>query len=198
MFVKICGLTTDEAVSAALEAGADAIGFVFAPSVRRLEPKTAAQLAEQARGRALCIAVTKQPSTAEVETILDIFAPDWLQTDHVDAPQLSGRARAQWLPVYRENDTLPDSLPAQLLFEGATSGSGRVADWKKAREAAARSRIVLAGGLAPHNVAEAIRTVRPWGVDVSSGVEFEPGKKSSQKIHQFVSAARAAFKELSA
>ena len=198
MFVKICGLTTEEGVAAALDAGADAIGFVFAPSVRQVTPVIAAQLANPARGRALCVAVTKQPSSTDVETMLEVFAPDWLQTDHVDGACLSVRAQQRLLPVYRENEALPAQLPERLLFEGATSGAGRVADWKIARELAVRSRILLAGGLAPDNVAKAIRAVRPWGVDVSSGVESAPGKKSPQRIYEFVSAARAAFKELSA
>ena len=192
MFVKICGLTTAEGVAAALEAGADALGFVFAPSLRRVTPDAAAALAAPARGRALCIAVTLHPSADEVEGILDVFGPDLLQTDLVDAAVLSPRARVRLLPVLREGGALPEVLPARVLYEGAVSGTGRTADWAHAHAVARRTEVLLAGGLNPDNVAEAIRTVRPWGVDVSSGVESSPGVKSPAKISSFVAAARTA------
>jgi len=171
MFVKICGLSTPEGVDAALAAGADAIGFVFAPSVRRVTPMEAAALAAPARGRALCVAVTLHPTSAEVEEILDIFSPDLMQTDIEDAAVFSHRARARLLPVLREGATLPEQLPK-------------------------RTDVLLAGGLNPDNVADAIRIVRPWGVDVSSGVESTPGTKLSSKITDFVAAARAAAAQL--
>ena len=192
MFVKICGLTSPEGVAAALDAGADALGFVFAPSVRRVAPAAAAALAAPARGRALCVAVTLHPTSEEVETILDVFAPDLLQTDLADATALSPLARARLLPVLREGAVLPVPLPARVLYEGAMSGTGRTADWALAHAVARQTDVLLAGGLNPDNVAEAIRTVRPWGVDVSSGVESAPGFKSSSKISAFVAAARAA------
>lgn len=192
MFVKICGLTTPEGVAAALDAGADALGFVFAPSVRRVAPAAAAALAAPARGRAMCVAVTLHPTADEVETILDVFAPDLLQTDLADTATLSPRARTRLLPVLREGAALPGPLPARVLYEGAVSGTGRTADWALAHAVARQTEVLLAGGLNPDNVAEAIRTVRPWGVDVSSGVESAPGVKSSSKISAFVAAARAA------
>jgi phosphoribosylanthranilate isomerase len=197
MFIKICGLTDEDAVTAALEAGADALGFVFAPSVRRVSPQQAAQLAQPARGRALCVAVMKQPTRTAVEEVLAIFAPDWLQLDHGDAASLPVTAPHRLLPVYREHEPLPEILPETLLFEGRLSGTGRTADWELARRAATRTRVVLAGGLTADNVAAAIRSVRPWGVDVSSGVESAPGKKSTQRIHHFVAAARTVFRESS-
>lgn len=195
MFVKICGLTTPEGVAAALDAGADALGFVFAPSVRRVTPTAAAALAAPARGRAMCIAVTLHPTAEEVEEILDVFAPDLLQTDLADAAVLSPRARARLLPVLREGAALPVPLPARVLYEGAVSGTGRTADWALAHAVARRTEALLAGGLNPDNVAEAIRNVRPWGVDVSSGVESAPGVKSPTKISAFLAAARAAAVE---
>ena len=196
MFVKICGLSTPEGVDAALAAGADAIGFVFAPSVRRVTPMEAAALAAPARGRALCVAVTLHPTSAEVEEILDIFSPDLMQTDIEDAAVFSHRARARLLPVLREGATLPEQLPERVLYEGALSGTGRTADWARAHALAKRTEVLLAGGLNPYNVDDAIRIVRPWGVDVSSGVESTPGTKSLSKIYDFVAAARAAAAQL--
>lgn len=195
MFVKVCGLTTPEAVGAALEAGVDAVGFVFAPSVRRVTPAAAAALAAPARGRAFCVAVTLHPTAAEVEEILEVFAPDLLQTDLEDAAALSPRARARLLPVLRETAPLPAELPPRLLYEGAVSGAGRTADWTRAASVARRTELLLAGGLNADNVAAAIRAVRPFGVDVSSGVESSPGVKSPVKIAGFVAAARAAARD---
>lgn len=197
-WIKICGLTSSEAVAAALEAGADALGFVFAPSVRRLSPVTAKQLAIPVRGRVPCIAVMQHPTLAEVEDVLSIFGPDLLQTDHADADTLPAAARSRWLPVYRESEPAPTTPPARLLFEGKTSGSGRTADWDAARALAMRTELLLAGGLNADNVAAAIRHVRPFGVDVSSGVESAPGIKSVQRIYEFVRVARTTFGELTA
>jgi phosphoribosylanthranilate isomerase len=202
MWIKICGMTSTEAVSAALEAGVDAIGFVFAPSARRLEPAAAAQLAAPARGRALCVAVTLHPQHSLLEEILTVFQPDLLQTDAADLLALPTLAQAQvaagalqLLPVFRGAAELPDPLPTRLLFEGPASGTGQVSDWSRAAQLAMRTELVLAGGLGAANVAAAIRAVRPWGVDCSSGVEASPGVKSRAKIMEFVQAARAAFRE---
>ncbi|MFM7395582.1 MAG: phosphoribosylanthranilate isomerase [Gammaproteobacteria bacterium] len=197
MFVKICGLSSAEAVAAAVEAGADAVGFVIAPSTRQVSVHTAARLAEPARGKAWCIAVTRHPNASQVEEILDVFAPDLLQTDQNDLAALPERARDRMLAVYRENEQIPEKLPPCILFEGAQSGVGQTANWALAQTLALRTRLLLAGGLDVQNVAAAIRRVRPWGVDVSSGVESAPGIKSPQKIHEFVKAANAAFGELS-
>ena len=87
------------------------------------------------------------------------------------------------------------ALPRRVLFEGPVSGSGRTTDWQQAAELARRAEVILAGGLHAANVGDAIRQVRPFGVDVSSGVEASPGTKSIQKIEQFVAAARAAAME---
>ncbi len=197
-WVKVCGLTTAEAVSAALEAGVDAIGFVFAESARRVEPERACRLAEPARGRVRCVAVTKHPDAALLERIERDFAPDMLQSDLEDFARLRPGSRAERLPVLRAGRPLPDPLPARLLFEGPISGMGRVGDWDEAARLAGMAELVLAGGLRPENVRAAIRHVRPYGVDVSSGVEVEPGVKSPQRIHDFVREARAAFRELNA
>ena len=98
--------------------------------------------------------------------------------------------------MLREGATLPGRLPERVLYEGALSGTGRTADWARAHALAKRTEVLLAGGLNPDNVADAIRIVRPWGVDVSSGVESTPGTKSSSKITDFVAAARAAAAQL--
>jgi len=198
MWLKICGMTSSDAVAAALAAGVDAIGFVFAPSVRRVTPAQAAQFAAAARGRVSCVAVTLHPEQALVDEIIDIFKPDVIQTDIDDFGHLQLPPMLPRLPVIRAAAALSvcAPLPARILFEGPRSGAGEPGDWQQAALLAAATRVVLAGGLNAGNVAAAIRTVRPFGVDTSSGVEAARGQKSPEKILQFVAAARAAFGEI--
>lgn len=200
MWVKICGMTDERAVSAALAAGADAIGFVFAPSVRRVTTQRACELAQPARGRAAIVAVFVKPEATELATVMREFDPDILQFDHEALADTAVHAISTGhtvLPVLREGRELPAPLPNRALFEGAVSGTGRTADWDAARSLATRMELMLAGGLNPDNVAAAIRAVRPFGVDVSSGVESAPGVKSGDKIFEFVRAARDAARESS-
>ena len=193
MWLKICGMTSADAVTAALQARVDAIGFVFSPSVRRLEPEQAAQLAAPARGHVSLIAVTVHPDQQLVDEILRVFQPDVLQTDLQDFDVLTLPDTLARLPVLRAGVGSGAALPRRMLFEGARSGSGEAADWNTASRLARMSELILAGGLNAHNVAAAIRAVRPHGVDVSSGVESAPGRKSAQLVAEFVEAARAAF-----
>jgi phosphoribosylanthranilate isomerase len=189
MWVKICGMTTPAAVAAALEAGADAIGFVFAESVRRVTPQVAAQLATAARGRVRCVAVIRHATQQECDSILAEFAPDVLQAELSDLARLALPRGLEVLAVVRAGAEPPDP-PARVIFEGPVSGTGVPCDWTRARAFAQRTQLVLAGGLNARNVAAAIREVRPFGVDVSSGVEEKPGIKSALEIVRFVQAAR--------
>lgn len=191
VFVKICGLTSPEGVAAAVEAGADAVGFVFSPSPRQVTPAAARQLAAALPRGVKRVAVFRHPPPGGIARVLEEFAADWVQSDAVD---LSGTdlGGADALPVFRSGAPLPPLLPELMLYEGADSGTGRVADWDEAAELAPRTRIVLAGGLGPENVGEALARVGPWGVDVSSGVESAPGVKDPARIAAFVAAVRAA------
>ncbi|HEV7137224.1 MAG TPA: phosphoribosylanthranilate isomerase [Steroidobacteraceae bacterium] len=200
MWIKICGITTPEAVAAALAARVDAIGFVFADSPRQLTLEDAVALAEPARGRVRCVAVTRQPSQRHLEGVLAKFRPDVLQTDAEDLRVLRLPKQLELLPVYRGCDPAqgtsrvpPGLLPARLLFEGLISGTGTPCDWTAAQRVARRTQLVLAGGLDADNVGSAIATVRPFGVDVSSGVEERPGVKSPAEVARFAAAARNAF-----
>lgn len=205
-WVKVCGITTAEAVEAAAEAGVDAIGFVFAPSPRRVNAKRAAELALPVRQRLTCVAVMQHPSQSEVDEVVREFHPHLLQTDFADFAALRLPQRVSRLPVLRaapsgtaaRDSSAPTEYPPRLLYEGARSGSGEVSDWRQAADIARHTRLVLAGGLHAGNVAEAIRLVRPFGVDASSGLELRPGVKDTGKIAAFVRAARAAFGEIDA
>jgi phosphoribosylanthranilate isomerase len=190
LWIKICGMTTPEAVAASLDERVDAIGFVFAKSVRQLTPAKAANLAAPARGRLLCTAVTRHPTQQEIDEIIEVFRPDLLQTDAEDLPALQLPRQLEVLPVFR-NWAGAQHLPPRLLFEGLVSGSGATCDWESARHVARKSQLILAGGLNAANVAAAIAEVCPFGVDVSSGVEERPGIKSRAAIARFVSATRS-------
>jgi phosphoribosylanthranilate isomerase len=193
MWIKICGITTAAAVAAALEARVDAIGFVFAQSARRLSAQRAHELAAPARGRVRCVAVTRHPTQPALDEILAAFKPDILQTDAGDLLRLRVPAVLELLPVMRAGEPLPEKLPQRILFEGPVSGTGIAADWQAAQGFAGRTQVVLAGGLNSDNVAAAIAAVRPFGVDVSSGVEERIGIKSPLAITQFVMSVRAAL-----
>ncbi|HEY4749417.1 MAG TPA: phosphoribosylanthranilate isomerase [Steroidobacteraceae bacterium] len=192
MWIKICGMTSAQAVSAALAACVDAIGFVFASSVRRISPQQAATLARSVRGRLPCVAVMRHPTQAELDEVVRVFSPDLLQTDSVDFGTLRLPVGLGRLPVVRQAEPLPGTLPARVLFEGPASGSGERCDWGSAKVLARRTELVLAGGLNAANVAAALAAVQPFGVDVSSGVEERPGVKSAEAIIKFVAAVRAA------
>jgi phosphoribosylanthranilate isomerase len=196
MWIKICGMTTPEAVEAALEARADAIGFVFSTSPRRLAPAAAARLAAPARGRLCCVAVTQRLVQRDLEEILAAFEPDALQTDAEDLTRLKIPRSLVSLPVLRAGRALPEHLPPRVLYEGPVSGVGVPCDWSSARDLATRTELVLAGGLTQHNVGAAVESVRPFGVDVSSGVEEWLGRKSPEKVTRFVEAARQAFQRV--
>jgi phosphoribosylanthranilate isomerase len=195
-FVKICGMTDTRAVQAALAAGADAIGFVFAQSVRRVTAEQAVEMALPARGRALCVAVTQHPDAAQLEQIFKVFEPDVLQTDREDFAGIVLPAGVQSWPLrgaQPEQSLAALGRGQRVLFEGQRSGSGEVSDWSVAQVLSGQCELILAGGLAPANVEQAIARVRPFGVDVSSGVEEAPGCKSPALIESFVSRARQAF-----
>ena len=132
MWLKICGITTTDAIDAALAARVDAIGFIFSPSVRRLEPAQAAQLAAHARGRVSLIAVTMHPAQALIDEIIRVVKPDLLQTDLRDFDGLRLPQTLARLPVLRAGIASAAALPERMLFEGARSGSGETADWDTA------------------------------------------------------------------
>jgi phosphoribosylanthranilate isomerase len=208
MWIKICGMTTPEGVATALAARVDAIGFVFADSPRQLTFEDAVALAAPARGRVRCVAVTRHPSQRHVDDVLAVFRPDVLQTDAEDLRVLTLPRQLELLPVFRgwasrvdkiagsdwgRREPAPGARPSRVLFEGPVSGSGTPCDWTTAQRLARRTQLVLAGGLDADNVGTAISAVRPFGVDVSSGVEERPGVKSPIEVARFAAAARSAF-----
>lgn len=199
MFVKICGLRTTEDVAAAVDAGADAVGFVFHPkSVRDTTPALAAAASSEVPGNIKRVAVMRHPSNADWQQVLSGFGPDVLQTDAEDFASLDVPGHVECWPVYRQENGEKNRVTGttNYVYEGAQSGAGETVDWERAAEVANVGKMILAGGLCVSNVAEAIATVRPFGVDVSSGVESAPGLKDATLIEEFVTAAKAAGRNL--
>jgi phosphoribosylanthranilate isomerase len=212
--VKICGLRTVEHALAAVEAGADMLGFIFAPSRRQIGPQDVAAIGRAARAAAAIgrrvdlVGVFVNEAPERMLAIAGECGLDALQLsgdeDRSVREHLGGRLL---IKVVRLNHTegelgwlaLPETSPVRFLVDahipGSYGGAGVVADWELAAALARQHPIVLAGGLTPDNVGAAIRQVRPWGVDVSSGVETD-GIKDSAKIRAFVAAARACDQQL--
>jgi phosphoribosylanthranilate isomerase len=208
--VKICGLSDEEGVDAALHAAADFVGFVFfAASPRNVALDRAAALAARARGRAQIVALTVDANDSLLSDVAATLRPDLLQLHGKESPErvaairaLTGAGIMKAISVSAASDL--DGHAAyvgaeRLLFDtkapaGASrpGGHGISFDWAVLRGFVARKPWLLAGGLTPANVAEAIAATGAPGVDVSSGVERAPGKKDPALIHAFVEAVRAA------
>jgi phosphoribosylanthranilate isomerase len=205
--VKICGITSLEDALAALDAGADMLGFNFyEPSPRYLTPRACAQIQGALRSRGRPAVTVGVFVNAECDYICEI-----LDDCGLDLAQLSGDEPADLLAALGERafkalrPASPEAAQAGILAYGCASrpapaflldasrpgqygGSGQVADWDLARALSVRHPFLLAGGLRPENVAAAVRRVRPWGVDVASGVEAQPGRKDPAALNAFVSA----------
>lgn len=193
--IKICGLRSAADVAVAISAGANAVGFVFTESVRQVTPAQASIASAAIAAGILRVAVMRHPSQEQCQQVIDEFSPDVVQTDAEDFAALTLPEHIERWPVFREGGPAVDTSET-YLYEGPRSGSGETVDWSRAAEVARHGRMMLAGGLAEDNVRTALHTVRPWGVDVSSGVESLPGYKDHDLIKRFISAVRAAEKEL--
>jgi len=210
LLVKICGLSTAASVDAAIEAGADMVGFVFfAKSPRHVSIAKAAELANRARGHAAIVALTVDADEAALADIVGSLRPDLLQLHGRESPERLAQLRKTFgvplmkaIGVERREDlaaakayTTADRFlvdakpPADAVLPG---GNGLPFDWTMLEGFVAGAPIMLSGGLDPGNVGEAIRVAQPSGVDVSSGVESSPGLKDEARIVAFIRAARLA------
>lgn len=200
--VKICGLTTPYDALRCIEAGADAIGLNFWPgSPRCVDIPTARSIVEVAGDHAQMVGVFVDFSLDRVQEILHQTRIDWAQLHGDEPPEFltellptaykairvkSGSAIALARSYPGEHILLDASVP------GMPGGTGRTFDWTIAAEVAEERKVTLAGGLTPDNVAEAVRAVRPFRVDVASGVESALGRKDAELVRRFVEAAKAA------
>lgn len=207
MFVKICGITREDDALLAVAMGADAVGFIFAPSKRQVAPGIARDIARRLPPEILTVGVFRDEARSRVVEILN--------TTGLRAAQLHGRESVEdtaWIAARVPNviKTFGATDPALsratqfaapvIMIDSPGGGSGEVFDWSLATANRPRGkRLLLAGGLNPANVAAAVEEVRPWGVDVASGVESdrgEPGQKDARKVKAFVENAKAAGEAL--
>jgi len=203
VFVKICGITNEDDALLAVALGADALGFVFAPSRRQVTVEQVRDITKRLPREVMTVGVFRDDKPAHV---VDVTARIGLH-----AVQLHGReptSEVQWIrertrfviqaftagdPALKAAANSPADV---ILVDSPEPGSGRVFDWRLAEGAPSGVRVLLAGGLTPHNVGDAIALVRPWGVDVASGVEAAAGLKDPRKLRQFIEAAREAARKL--
>lgn len=204
MFVKICGVTSEEDALLAVGMGADALGFNFVPgSTRQIRPAVARDIARRLPGGVLTVGIFRGELR---ETVVDVVHQAGLQ-----AAQLHGRESAEdsrWvaervpylIKAFTAGDSAIDDLEQYgakaVLVDAPEPGSGEVFDWSVLDGRERGRPLILAGGLTPANVGRAVKSVRPWGVDVASGVEMSPGVKDPVKVREFIVAAREAWSGL--
>lgn len=201
MEVKICGVRDDVTARVAIEAGATAIGFVFADSPRRIEPAEAARIAASFPPAVAGVAVFRNAVAAEVLRVLEEFPADVVQVEDGSGAKTAVSRGVRLLEVLHDGPDLLEFSSAgrygPVLLEAAgRGGRGIRPDWSRASRMARRRALVLAGGLTPANVTAAIRCVRPAAVDVSSGVESRPGIKDAGMIRAFITAALTAGSDI--
>ena len=192
--VKICGITCKEDAEAAVRFGADAIGFVFADSPRKITPVVAKDIISSLPPFIATVAVFVNENEKEVRRIADFCGISILQFHGDETPsycnkfprvikafRIKGREDIEKIREYNVSAWLLDTY-----CEGKYGGTGVPFDWDIARELTKEGRVILSGGLTPENVAGAIKAVSPYAVDVSSGVQEYPGKKDHKKIKKFI------------
>jgi phosphoribosylanthranilate isomerase len=199
VFVKICGITNEEDALLAVALGADAVGFVFAPSPRQLAAKQAYDIASRLPPEVLTVGVFRDEHPERVIEIIDAAGLKAAQLHGHETPEVTLAVRRgvrfiiKAFPAGSEAlRQLHEHRADVVLLDSTTPGSGRMFDWSLAEGVPEGTKVLLAGGLTPENVALAVQRVNPWGVDVSTGVEREPGRKDAVKMRAFIAAARGA------
>lgn len=212
IWVKVCGITTLEDARAALDAGVDAIGLNFVPASKRfIEPRAARDLVRQlGQAATTWVGVVADESPERLRELRDEVGLDWLQLHGRETPNdleqvLPGAFKAvtigdasdvAFAETFGGDRVLVDARPPRPTSGASESlvlgGSGHTFDWSLVSDFVRRRRTILAGGLNPDNVAEAVTFLAPWGVDVASGVESAPGRKDALAMRRFVERARAA------
>jgi phosphoribosylanthranilate isomerase len=202
VFVKICGITNESDALMAVAMGADAVGFVFAPSTRQLALTQAREIARRLPPEIVTVGVFRDEAPQRVVEMVNSAGLRGAQLHGHESP-----AEARWvrgrvpfvIKAFAAGDRQlekADEYPVDaLLLDGATPGSGQVFDWSLVESMPVGARLILAGGLDPTNIAEAVGRVQPWGVDVSSGVESAPGRKDVRLTRAFINRAKA-FEEV--
>lgn len=198
MFVKICGITSEEDALLAVAVGADAVGFVFAPSKRQIAVARAADIVKRLPREVLTVGVFRNEAPARVIQLVNQAGLQAAQLHGNETPDVVAEVKREVRTVFKgvaagsSAFTNADAFGADaILVDAVTPGSGEVFDWTLAEDAPSTVPLIMAGGLTPENVGAAIEKVRPWGVDVSTGVERSPGVKDPMLVRNFVLAAKA-------
>ena len=199
MFVKVCGTTSEEDALLAVAMGADAVGFIFAPSSRQVAPGLVRDIVRRLPPEVVTVGVFRDAAPESVVKVVNGIG--------LGAAQLHGRETPEQTAFVRERVPLvvkafaaggprirraSDYKADMVMLDAPSPGSGQVFDWRLAEGVPDSCRLVLAGGLNAGNVADAIAQVHPWGVDVVTGVESEPGHKDPRALRAFVQAVRDA------
>ncbi len=201
--VKICGITNEADALAAIDAGANLLGFNFyEKSPRRIDEAEAARIRAQLPKKVKAVGIFVNAPVLEVAALCKLLKLDFAQLHGDETPETVAEL-ARSLPVFKAFRVEPDfplgtldEYPEAFAFlfdaplTGQYGGTGRPTDWDVARRAAKSRRIILAGGLKVENVAAAVRIVRPYAVDVASGVELKPGKKDHGRMREFIQEVR--------
>lgn len=213
LWIKICANTSLADAQLAAKAGADAVGFVFAPSSRRVTAEQVAKITPHLPAAVEKIGVFVDAAFEEITATVETAGLTGVQLHFGSAPELPAQLRAKFGAKLRitgvmhfdaaageraamlARDVNIDALLVDSRTTAAVGGTGQIYDWELASKSLfqnsnGRKPLVAAGGLHPGNVAEAIATLRPWGVDVASGVEAAPGRKDAAKVRAFIAAAR--------
>ena len=199
MFVKVCGTTSEEDALLAVAMGADAVGFIFAPSPRQVSVAAVRQIVHRLPPEVVTVGVFRDAGAEHVVKVVNEIGLKAAQLHGHETPE-----QVQW--VVERVPVVINAFPAGsaaieraaeygapiVMLDAPSPGSGQVFDWRLVEGVPPGSRLLLAGGLTPENVADAIHQAKPWGVDVCTGVESEPGRKDAVKLRAFVANARAA------
>jgi phosphoribosylanthranilate isomerase len=199
MFVKICGITGEDDALLAVALGADAVGFIFAPSSRQVAAQRVYDITRRLPPEILTVGVFRDEHPDRVIDIVHRSGVRAAQLHGHETPDTVARVAevVRWVikaypagsPEVRSARGLATDL---ILLDAPQPGSGTMFDWTLVADVPEGMRLILAGGLDPDNVATAVQRVRPWGVDVCSGVEREPGRKDPLRMKRFIESARAA------
>ena len=199
MFVKICGITNEDDALFAVAMGADAVGFVFAPSTRQVAASQVYDITRRLPPEILTVGIFRDEHPDRVIDTIDRAGLKAAQLHGHETPGMVAdvAARVRWV-IKAVVPGTPDAARADqfntdlILVDAPNPGSGKVFDWTLFNDLPEGPRYIVAGGLTPDNVGEAVSRLAPWGVDVSSGVERSPGHKDAMKVKSFVERARAA------
>jgi len=201
--VKICGITNLEDARHASACGADALGFVFYPdSPRFIEPALVRRIIAELPPLITTVGLFVNESPERIRDVVALCGLDTVQLHGDEGPDQCSYPPCRVIKAFRLHDQMDDDVfsayrVAALLLDAYVpdrfGGTGHRCDWQRAAVAAAQHRVILAGGLNPENVTEALNQVRPYGVDVSSGVEIEPGKKDPERVARFIRLAKEAL-----